>query len=94
MIKGWDVGVATMRKGEKCILTCTPEYAYGEQGAGENIPPNSTLQFEVELFRWQGDDVTGDGGVVKNVLKEGDGFASPSEGSSVTSEWVGLRCYM
>ena len=82
VIKGWDVGVATMRKGEKCILTCLPEFAYGEQGA-ENIPPNSTLQFEVELFRWRGEDVTGDGGVIKNVINEGSGYQKPSEGSTV-----------
>lgn len=73
-----------MRKGEKCILTCTPEFAYGEQGAGENIPPNSTLQFEVELFRWQGEDITGDGGVVKTIITEGTGYAKPQEGASVT----------
>lgn len=82
------MGVATMQKGEKCILTCTPEYAYGEQGAGENIPPNSTLQFEVELFKWQGEDITKDGGVVKTVVKEGEGFATatPSDGATVTGK--------
>lgn len=29
VIKGWDVGVATMRKGELAVLTCAPDYAYG-----------------------------------------------------------------
>lgn len=32
VIKGWDVGIASMRKGEKCVLTCKPEYAYGRAG--------------------------------------------------------------
>ena len=75
--------MATMKKGEKCLLTCSPEYAYGEQGSGEKIPPNSTLQFEVELFRWQGEDVTNDGGVIKNIIKEGEGYRKPSEGATV-----------
>jgi len=30
VIKGWDLGVATMKKGEKSVLTCTAPYAYGE----------------------------------------------------------------
>lgn len=58
MIKAWDLGVATMKKGEKAILTCRPEYAYGEAGAGADIPPNSTLLFEVELFDWKGNLIT------------------------------------
>jgi hypothetical protein len=47
---GWDKGVATMRKGEKAILECAPEYAYGDMGAGGVIPPKATLRFEVELL--------------------------------------------
>ena len=49
VIKGWDQGVATMRKGEVAFLTCKPEYAYGERAQGK-IPSNSTLIFEVELL--------------------------------------------
>lgn len=30
MIKGWDLGVATMCRGEIASLECRPEYAYGE----------------------------------------------------------------
>ena len=41
-----------MQRGEKCILKCSPEYAYGSTGAGGTIPPNSTLYFEVELLGW------------------------------------------
>ncbi len=33
--------------GEKCKLTCSPDYAYGKRGAGGVIPPNATLEFEV-----------------------------------------------
>ena len=53
VILGWDKGVATMTKGEKAILTCAPDYAYGSRGAGGVIPPNATLAFEVELISWK-----------------------------------------
>lgn len=52
VILGWDKGVATMTKGEVCVLTCSPDYGYGGQGVGP-IPPNSTLEFEVELLGWK-----------------------------------------
>jgi hypothetical protein len=50
VIKGWDQGFATMKKGEKAVLTCAPEYAYGASGSPPKIPPNSTLKFDVELL--------------------------------------------
>ena len=52
VILGWDKGVATMKKGEKCLLTCKPDYAYGSRGIGP-IPANATLEFEVELLGWE-----------------------------------------
>ena len=49
VILGWDKGVASMCKGELATLRCAPEYAYGQSGVGP-IPPNSTLNFDVELL--------------------------------------------
>eukprot|EP00743_Colponemidia_sp_Colp-15_P000545 GILK01000612.1.p1 GENE.GILK01000612.1~~GILK01000612.1.p1 ORF type:complete len:487 (-),score=107.14 GILK01000612.1:186-1595(-) len=50
VIKGWDVGVASMKQGERAVLTCRSDYAYGASGSPPRIPPNATLQFDVELL--------------------------------------------
>jgi FKBP-type peptidyl-prolyl cis-trans isomerase FkpA len=51
VIPCWTEGVQLMKPGGKAKLTCPPAIAYGAGGAGGGlIPPNATLNFEIELI--------------------------------------------
>lgn len=53
VIKCWDFTVAQMTKGQKVRVKCPSATAYGSRGAGNVIPPNTDLMFEIELLGYQ-----------------------------------------
>lgn len=74
-----------MKRGEKCTLVCHPDYAYGKAGMKPKIPEDATLVFDVELIKWQMEDLTSEknGGVRRCIIEEGEGFQTPSDGATV-----------
>ena len=50
VIPCWTQGVAAMSVGDKAVLTCPADTAYGQRGVPGRIPPNSVLKFKVELL--------------------------------------------
>ena len=50
VIKGWSEALKLMPVGSKWELYVPSELAYGDEGYGDDIPPGSTLVFEVELL--------------------------------------------
>ncbi|XP_034270607.1 peptidyl-prolyl cis-trans isomerase FKBP5 [Pantherophis guttatus] len=90
VIKAWDIGVATMKRGEICHLLCRPEYAYGSAGSVPKIPSNATLFFEIELLDFKGEDLFDNGGIIRRIKQKGEGYSNPNEGAAVQIQLKGF----
>lgn len=51
VIKGYDEGILKMQLGEVALLKVSSDYGYGEEGLPPMVPPNSDLEFEIELLQ-------------------------------------------
>jgi len=92
VIRGWDVGVGTMKRGEVAEFHISADYGYGSAGSPPKIPGGATLIFEVELFDFHGEDLSKDKdlGVVKRIRVNGEGYDQPNDGSQVQ---IGVKGY-
>ena len=85
VIKGWDKGIKTTKKGENAFFTIPAELAYGESGSPPTILPNATLQFDVELLSWASvKDICKDGGIYKKIVQKGEKWENPKDLVEVT----------
>jgi len=91
VIKGWDIGVASMSRGELALYTIKSDYAYGATGSPPKIPGGATLIFEIELFEFEGEDISKahDKGIIKRTREAGEGFDHPNDGGLVTIDLIG-----
>lgn len=100
VIPGWEEGIGMLNVGSKARLVIPPELGYGDRGAGDVIPPNATLIFDVELVDIQegapaaptevdaADYVTTESGLQYYDLAEGDG-PTPEPGDTVVVHYTG-----
>ncbi len=80
VIQGWDIGVQGMKVGGQRTLIIPSEMGYGAHGAGDDIPPNAKLVFDVELLNVIKTDI------VDTKVGEGD---EAQAGQHVTVHYTG-----
>ena len=57
LIKGWDLGVGSMKVGERAKITCTSSYAYGAKGVAPVIPADSDVEVDIKVLAWLGNQM-------------------------------------
>lgn len=89
MCSGFDQAVLTMKKGEIALFTLPPHLGYGDRGT-DGVPPDSVIQFEIELVSWiRVVDICKDGGIIKRIVKKGEQTGQPGDLDEVKGSWLG-----
>ena len=79
VVDGLDQGIVTMTQEEIALFTVPPHLGYGEAGR-QGVPPNSVVQFQVQLISWiTVVDVCRDGGIIKKILEKGNRNVQPGD---------------
>lgn len=91
VIKAWDIGVATMKKGEVAVLTCAAKSGHGKAGSPPKNRQDATQKFEIELLGWKCEDLSPskDGSIEKYQITPGTQNLQPEEGALVNVHLVG-----
>jgi FKBP-type peptidyl-prolyl cis-trans isomerase len=58
VIRGWDIAIPKLSKGQHVRLTVSSQLGYGEQGFPPIIQPNQTLVYEIELLGFWSENMT------------------------------------
>jgi len=99
VIRGWDNGISTMRRGGKRQLIVPPDLGYGSKGVGKTIPKNATLFFEIELIDINDEllippqnkktvEIIKPSGLKMTIHKEGKG-EPPKRGQKIVIHYAG-----
>ncbi|XP_031118608.1 peptidyl-prolyl cis-trans isomerase FKBP62-like isoform X2 [Ipomoea triloba] len=94
--KALPKAIKTMKRGERVNLIVQPQYAFGDRDKDSTsgfplVPPDSVLSIDLELVSFKPViDVTGNLGVLKKILKEGEGAHTANEGAAVSIRYSGL----
>ncbi|GFW64839.1 peptidyl-prolyl cis-trans isomerase FKBP4 [Trichonephila clavipes] len=75
VIRGLELAVTTMKKGEISVFVFHSHYAYGEEGLPPHVPPHMSLMFKIELHDWKPEDLspTEDGKILRKIIWKGEG---------------------
>lgn len=57
LIKGWDIGVSSMKIGERAKIFIGDKYGYGAKGIDGIIPPNSNIEIDIRILAWLGNQL-------------------------------------
>ncbi|UJR16994.1 hypothetical protein I4U23_003892 [Adineta vaga] len=84
VIPAWDLGAATMKRGEIARFFAKPKYAYGVKGEKKYRSATSVI-FEIELLDFVGKDISDekDGSIIRRIIRRGEGRELPNEDSTV-----------